>query len=754
MSWYGTSVHLGGMFENNLHPMWVYDIETFEFLAVNDAAVQKYGYSHEEFAQLTLRDIGPEAEVPTMVPDLLPARGLQRDEPWRHIRRDGSIIFVDIILAYPLEFSGRKARVVLAIEATERVQTMQALRETSDQLRTMVDTAPLAIWTLDRKGQITSWNRMAMEMFQWGADEVLGKQIEIIPEEKKAEFATLLSRYRSGDRVTAFETSRLRRDGSRIPVTLWSAPLADHANRQIGTLMIATDISQKKRDEETLARTEAGFRLLFENNPQPMWVFHAETLRFLEVNQAAIAHYGYSREEFLGMRASDIRTPEEAERFERALRTSPAKTPTNVGTWKHVLKSGKTVDIEIVAHELEFKGAPAILSVLTDVTDKRVLEEQLRQSQKLEAIGRLAGGVAHDFNNLLTVIIGYADLLRTSIAKVSPDPDAIDEIRNASDRAASLTRQLLAFSRKQVLEPTSLNLNQLVLKIQKMLSRLIGENIEIVTDLATELWNVAADPGQVDQIIMNLAVNARDAMDHGGTLTIQTRNVFLGDEYATSHSGAAQGANVLLSITDTGCGMNAETQSHIFEPFYTTKGRGTGLGLATVYGIVKQSGGDIWVYSEPGLGTCIKVYLPRLAGDIIETEAAPTPAGSRGTGCILLVEDEESLRRLIANVLEAGGYKVLAATTVEEAIKICADPLTAFDLLLTDIVLPGGNGGELATRATGMRPKLRTLLMSGYSEGTVLRQPPFKSPTNFIQKPFNADALKSKIREILDGPGR
>ena len=741
------------MFENNPQPMWVFDIETFEFLAVNDAAVQHYGYSSDEFAQMTLRDLRPEEDVPAMIADATQSRGLHRDGPWRHRKKDGTLIMVDIT-AHPLQFNGRAARVVLASDVTDRVNALQALRETSDRLSTMVDTAPLAIWTLDRQGRVTSWNRMAAEMFQWSTDEVLGKQIEIIPEEKKAEFAALLLRYKSGERVTAFETVRRRRDGSLIPVTLWSAPLADHANRKIATLMIATDISQKKRDEQILAQTEAGFRLLFENNPQPMWVINLETLRFLEVNNAAIAHYGYSREEFLAMCATDIRTAEEAEKFERAIRSSATQVAKHEGTWKHLLKSGKPIEVDVVSHQLDFNGRRAILAVLNDVTERRTLEEQLRQSQKLEAVGRLAGGVAHDFNNLLTVIIGYSDLLRVNAAGNSTERIAVDEVSKAAERASSLTRQLLAFSRKQVLQPQSLNLNQSVLRIQQMLSRLIGENVEIVTDLGDELWSVSADPGQIDQIIMNLSVNARDAMEEGGILTIQTQNVFLGEDYLAHHPGVATGEYVLLSVTDTGCGMDAETLTHIFEPFYTTKvhGRGTGLGLATVYGIVKQSGGDIWVYSEPGLGTCMKVYFPRLAEEAALADAAPPHAAEHGNESILLVEDEGSLRQLIAHLLEVGGYMVVAVATAEEALTLIQDPASRFDVLLTDIVLPRGNGWDLAARVAEFKPQMRTLLMSGYSEAAVLKRRPFEANLNFIQKPFNGDALRSKIRAILDYP--
>jgi PAS domain S-box-containing protein len=736
------------MFENNPQPMWVYDVETLGFLAVNHATVAQYGYSREELARLTLRDIRPPEDVAAMIADVQESNGLHRDGPWRHRRKDGVIFFVEIVV-HPLEFMGRNARMVIAGDVTARVGAENAVRDASERLATIVNTAPIAIWTLDPEGRVTSWNRTAVEILGWAADDVIGKQPPVIPEIDTYKFGREPAQLQGSQISSEIETTCSRQDGRLLPVTLWLAPLSDHESRNLGTLVMVADISKRKHDEEALAQTEAGFRLLFENNPQPMWVFDEQNYRFLEVNHAAVSHYGFSRDEFLQMHASEVRAPHDTTPFRPVVNPG---VPQHVGLRKHRRKDGTIIEVEIVAHRLEFNGVPAILSVLTDVTERRALEAQLRQSQKLEAIGRLAGGVAHDFNNLLTVIIGYTDMLRADVEPGSRTRNAINEVGLAAERASSLTRQLLAFSRRQVLKPEALDLNQSVRKIQPMISRLIGENIQIFTDLRDGLWSVSADPGQVDQIILNLAVNARDAMERGGKLTIQTSNAVLTDEYSASHLGVTPGDYVRLVVTDTGHGMDAETRAHIFEPFFTTKeaGRGTGLGLAMVYGIVKQSGGDIWVYSEVGLGTSINIFLPRLISEAAKADKTVSRPAQQGTEAILLVEDEESLRTLITQLLEVAGYRVRAVANIDDAAKVCEDSGVELDLLLTDLVLSKGTGWEIASQALQTRPRLKTLFMSGYSEGTVFGGRSLDASVNFIQKPFSGSALRAKIRDILD----
>jgi len=390
-----------------------------------------------------------------------------------------------------------------------------------------------------------------------------------------------------------------------------------------------------------------------------------------------------------------------------------------------------------------------------DVTERRALEQQLRHSQKMEAVGRLAGGIAHDFNNLLMVILGYSEFL---LERVGPEPSLrapAQEISNAAQRASSLTRQLLAFSRKQMLAPKILDLNGVVTENLKMLNRMIGEDIDLVMVPGADLGAVRADAGQIEQVIMNLAVNARDAMPAGGKLTLETSNVSLDEDYARFHAPLKPGNYVMLAISDTGAGMDAETQSHIFEPFFTTKGtKGTGLGLSTVYGIVKQSGGYIWVYSEQEKGTTFKIYLPRIA-DKAESPVqvvAPkeVPAAEPGTETILLVEDEANLRYLAGQFLEKQGYRVVEAADGAAAMQIAVAHEGVIHLLLTDVIMPGMNGRELAQRISEIRPNVKVLYMSGYTENVIGHNGMLDAGVRLLQKPFNLRDLKAKVREVLD----
>jgi len=391
-----------------------------------------------------------------------------------------------------------------------------------------------------------------------------------------------------------------------------------------------------------------------------------------------------------------------------------------------------------------------------DITEQKNIEEQLRQSQKLEAIGRLAGGVAHDFNNMLGAIIGYSDIILATTDKADPLHRDIEHIKGAGERAAALTRQLLAFSRKQTLQPKVMDLNAAVTGIEKMLGRLIGEDIELSTVLADDLGRVKADPGQIDQIIMNLAVNSRDAMPDGGKLTVETANAELDENYAENHVGVTPGPHVMLAVTDTGCGMDAETRSHIFEPFFTTKGidKGTGLGLSTVYGIVKQTGGNVWVYSEPGKGTAFKIYLPRIEETVEAAERRrPAAARARGAETVLVVEDEEVLRRLASRILSLAGYKVLEARIGGEALVLCEQHDGPIHLMLTDVVMPQMSGRKLAERVASLRPDMKVAYMSGYTDDAVVRNGVLDPDMPFIQKPFTASGLARKVREVLDSPG-
>jgi two-component system cell cycle sensor histidine kinase/response regulator CckA len=509
---------------------------------------------------------------------------------------------------------------------------------------------------------------------------------------------------------------------------------------------------ERRRAEIALRKNEEMFRLLFSYNPLPTWVIDLETLRFLEVNEAAVQQYGYSANEFRNMSALDIRPEEERTRFLGTLRKENAGVRHH-RQWKHLKKDGKIIQVESISHELEYAGRQVRLVVAQDVGERQVLEQQLRQSQKMEAVGRLAGGVAHDFNNLLMVIKGHTELLLNNLPPADQTIKKIEQIERAADRASALTRQLLAFSRMQVLQPHVMNLNGVVEDMGKLLPRLIGEDIELVIRQSQNLGAIRADASQMEQVIMNLAVNARDAMPEGGRLLIETANADLDGPYSAVHPMVRQGSYVLLSVSDTGTGMDAETQAHIFEPFFTTKpqGKGTGLGLATVYGVVKQSGGFIWVYSELGRGTSFKIYLPRVDQPVENPGAGQSfSEAPRGTGTILLAEDEQEVREVAREFLESGGYTVIEARDGAEALSLVAKHKGAIDLLITDMVMPGMTGQELAHRLQGKRAGLRIMYMSGYSERAAADSMQGDSSIRLLTKPFSRRALLRSVHELLN----
>jgi signal transduction histidine kinase/ActR/RegA family two-component response regulator len=447
---------------------------------------------------------------------------------------------------------------------------------------------------------------------------------------------------------------------------------------------------------------------------------------------------------------------------EQGLMLSDMKTPCPVDEHPVVraIRGEEFNDVELYIRDqfISCSGRPLQgplrggIVVLRNMTDRRRLEQQFRQAQKMEAVGRLAGGVAHDFNNLLTAILGYGELILPQIEPDSPIRSDLLEIKKAAERAAALTQQLLAFSRRQTLQPRVLNLNEVVKGIHNLVQRLIGEDIRLCVKLDPVLWRIRADAGQLEQVIMNLVVNARDAMPHGGTLTLETANVDLDESFVRRHIGSSPGPHVLLAVSDTGQGMTKEVQAHIFEPFFTTKelGKGTGLGLSTVYGIVKQSEGYIQVYSEVGCGTTFKVYLPRCASSPEASPAVAPPPARTGTEKILLVEDEEGVRALARRILEGQGYTVLTASDAREALAVLNDPSNRIDLMLTDMVMPHMTGRDLAEKARELRPGLKILYMSGYTSTMISNQGLLDRDAVILLKPFTPDSLTRTIRQALE----
>jgi two-component system cell cycle sensor histidine kinase/response regulator CckA len=501
-----------------------------------------------------------------------------------------------------------------------------------------------------------------------------------------------------------------------------------------------------------LKEADRKFRLLFEEHPQPMWAFDADTQQILEANAAACALYGYSPDEFRSMSVSDIQPADVL----RNLPDHPAVSMPSTQVRRHRTKSGRMIDVEVAVHEIEFEGRRAQLAVLMDITGRLQLEEQLRQAQKMEAVGMLAGGVAHDFNNLLTIISGYSQLILNNLKTDDPNRHSAEQIMKAGERAAALTKQLLAFSRRQVLQPRVVDLNKLVASLGAMLQRLIGEDVDLRLVLRPDLGRVNADPSQVEQVLMNLVVNARDAMPQGGVLTVETANVELDEGYAGNHIAVKPGPYIMLAVSDNGAGMDEATKARLFEPFFTTKGtgKGTGLGLSTVFGIVKQSGGTVEVYSAPGSGTSVKVYLPRIDQPLAVEKERQRRRLPRGTETILVVEDDEMVRGLVRETLEREGYKILDASVPAEARRVSDQYKGNIDLLITDVVMPKVSGRELAAQILRRRHGIKVLYMSGYTDNAVLNSGILQKEVAFLQKPFTPAALTERVREVLEGDGR
>ena len=525
----------------------------------------------------------------------------------------------------------------------------------------------------------------------------------------------------------------------------------DNAGKPIRKTGTVIDITEQRETEEKLKEASRYTRSLIESSVDPLVTISPEG-KITDVNAATEAVTGLARDRLIGSDFSDYFTePERARMGYEAVFANGFVRDFPLAI-RHT--SGKTT--QVLYNATVFKNregrVEGVFAAARDVSERKILEEQLLQAQKLEAVGKLAGGVAHDFNNIMAIVLGYAELIKQDLPANDPIQDSVDCIRTAADRATQVTRQLLAFSRKQIMKPKVININTLITELSKMLARLIGENVEIALSLAPDLAPVKADPTQIEQVLMNLAVNARDAMPGGGNLTIATSNISLDRNYLETDESVVPGKYVMLSVKDTGKGMDEHTRSRAFEPFFSTKGKeGTGLGLSIVYGIVKQSGGYIRVHSEPGYGTTFRIYLPSVEAPVeSEIVLERIPAPERGVGTILVVEDEEALAKIVRVSLEKNGYTVLSAASAEEALKMAVDCLTSIDLLLTDVILRGQmDGFKLAAQFRSVRPNSKVIYMSGYSDALNSGRNPMEPDAILLEKPFTTRKLRSIIGEVL-----
>jgi PAS domain S-box-containing protein len=533
------------------------------------------------------------------------------------------------------------------------------------------------------------------------------------------------------------------------------ASLADLSGVVMHELNLLRELAGVRAAGGAAAEGDAKFRVLMESASQAIVAVNHKG-RIELVNNRAEELFGYTRDELLGHSLEMLLPDALRERHagqSKAYFSRPKARPAGIGmelTGKR--KNGQEFPIEIDLNYVDVGGHSLAISFITDISKRIRLEQELRQSQKMEAVGQLAGGVAHDFNNLLTVIMGYSAMVLDGLKPDDAFREPLEEIEKAATRAATLTRQLLTFSRSQVVRLEVLNLNTVIEETEKMLRRVISEDIDLIMHCGERVDDILADPGLIGQIVMNLAINARDAMPEGGKLIVETANLFLDKDYAGAHLAIKAGPHAMLAVTDTGTGMSAEVRARIFEPFYTTKpqGKGTGLGLATVFGIVKQLEGTIWVYSEPGKGTTFKILFPAVEGGARPEQEAPVEhISARGQETILLVEDEDGVRRFVCTILEKQGYTVIEAANTEDALSLVSRNADRVDLLLTDVIMPRMNGPELAERISRLSPGLRVLFMSGYTDRTVRLHDRFGDDANFIEKPFTAHSLAQKVREAL-----
>ena len=681
------------------------------------------------------------------------------DTEFRVVWPDGTIRHLKALGQVVRDADRKPLRMIgVTYDVTERKVAEDARQESEQRVRLLLNSTAEAIYGLDVDGKCTFTNLSCLKMFGYAnSDDLLGRNMHAVVHHSHADGSPLpvegckiVQAFRRGEEAHVDDEVLWRADGTCFSAEYWSYPIRKDG-RVVGAVVTVLDIAARRTAEQALRTSESRYRALFDESALPMWLFDEETLAIAAVNEAAILHYGYSRKEFLSKTLRDIWHPnQETEAI--ALLAAFSGKPWS-GVLRHVKKGGASITVEVFWRAIKLAGRSYRVAVIRDITDQRELEERFRQSQKMEAVGRLAGGVAHDFNNLLTVMLGYSEVLLQGL-EPGPLHEATQEVRQAGERAAALTRQLLAFSRKQTLVSEVLDLGDVVSGMSRMVERLIGEEVKVSVVVSPNLGRVKADRGQLEQVVVNLAVNARDAMPKGGSLLFGLQNVELDDAYTATHAEVEPGPYVLLAISDTGTGMDAETQKRIFEPFFTTKeaGKGTGLGLSTVHGIVHQSGGAIDVYSEPGQGTTFKVYLPRFAGDaaVPRPVSAINTALAAGSETVLVVEDEAAIRQLTKLILQKAGYTVLLAESPVAAERIAGSHPGPIHLMLTDVVMPGMRGPELAERLIRLRPDLRVLYMSGYTDDAIAHHGFLDAGTEFLQKPFTPNTLLRKVREVLD----
>jgi two-component system, cell cycle sensor histidine kinase and response regulator CckA len=672
-------------------------------------------------------------------------------------RGDGTDGFIRMSSAPVLDEDGKVvAAVAVVVDVTDQRKAERAVRSTDERFKFVARATTDVIWDWDVKTNAVVWNDSVQSVFGHRQNEIYPEiqwwYDHLHPEDRDRVISGLHGVLEHGGSSWSDHYRYQRADGTYASVMDRGYIGRDGACSPLRMIGAITDVTERTRSEAAI-RFQAQLlnavqQAVVATDPEGIVIFW---------NKFAENLYGWSATEAVGKTIQEL-TPSPFLREHEAQIVQRAEAGESwTGEFLVQGKSAKPFPALLTTAPVKDSSGTIIgfVRVSIDLTERRNLEEQFRQSQKMDAVGRLAGGIAHDFNNLLTVIRLNTEIILEGFDPTDPRSDDVKQIKSAADRASALTRQLLAFSRKQILQPRVLDMNSVVSTVEPMLRRLIGEDVTIVSQCGARGY-IVADPGQLEQVLVNLVVNARDAMPQGGRISIETKNAVLDETYTSEHAPVMAGHYVMLAVTDTGTGMSVETREHAFDPFFTTKeaGKGTGLGLATVYGIVKQSGGYVWIYSEPGLGTTLKLYFPEVsAATAFASSGEKQPADQKrkqGSETILLVEDEEAVRGLTCRILERQGYRVIPAQHGRDAMEIAAREQGRIDLVLTDVVMPGMNGRGLVERLVGVRPSIKSLYMSGYTDDDIIRRGFIEPSKSFLQKPFTSDALLQTVRKVLD----
>ncbi len=744
------------LFVANPLPMWVYELDSGRFLAVNREACRHYGYTEEEFLAMSIADLRLPADRERLekVRSVRPS-GHRAMGTWRHRRKDGSLIDVEITSDDVL-FDGRQARLVLANDVTENVRIAAALQEREERFRYVSRATNDAIWDWNLVDNTLWWNSGVERLFGFGIadlEQVGDWERHIHPDDRALVVASLHEGMQGGAEQWNHEYRFLRRNGSYAFVYDRAFMIRGSDGQVVRMVGSMTDLSERKEHEDRL-REQA----MLLDKARDAIIVRGLDMRIRYWNHAAERLYGVPRARAIGRALTEMIASQDEDAFSQA-DAQVFATGEWSGRIQQCLHDGRNISIDGHWTLLrDNEGAPTgVLKINTDVTERVELEQRLAQSQKLEAIGQLTGGIAHDFNNLLTVIIGNSEMLAEGLGGAPRMQALASMIRTAGERGAELTNRLLAFARRQALEPTVVRPDELIEGMRNLLRRSLGESIDLLVRHAPDLARVSIDPGQFEAAILNLCINARDAMAGGGRLMIETCNVELDQDYADQRPDVIPGRYVQVAVSDTGAGMPPDIAERAFDPFFTTKpkGKGTGLGLSMVYGFTKQSGGHVAIYSEQGVGTVVKLYLPRIDGTSESAAATLDAAPATGGGeTVLLVEDDELVSAHASQLLVDLGYRVVIASNGPEALEKLRTGIHV-DILFTDVIMPGGmNGPQLAEAAHALLPGLPVLYTSGYTENAIVHHGRVDAGVNLLHKPYRRQTLADKIRSTLAGKQR